>query len=139
MPRGRRMTGSFVMSTIVGGIVAVAALAAASDVTPTNDAPNPYRTIEHWAKLPDGRKMGSTSAVDIDRDGKSVWVAERCGANSCAGKTDDSVLHFDASGKLIKSFGSGMFLFPHGNAVDKDQKVWITDGQSANGKGFTVV
>jgi DNA-binding beta-propeller fold protein YncE len=49
------------------------------------------------------------------------------------------VLHFDAAGKLIKSFGSGMFLFPHGIAIDKDDNVWITDGQMANGKGFTVV
>ena len=44
---------------------------------PTNDAPNPYRTVEGWAKLPEGIKWGSTSAVDIDKDGKSVWVAER--------------------------------------------------------------
>jgi DNA-binding beta-propeller fold protein YncE len=104
-----------------------------------NSQPNPYRMIENWAKLPDGRTWGSTSAVDIDRDGRSVWVGERCGANSCAGKSDDSILHFDATGKLIKSFGSGMFLFPHGIAVDKDGNVWITDGQTANGKGFTVV
>jgi streptogramin lyase len=104
-----------------------------------NSKPNPYRTIENWAKLPEGRTWGSTSAVDIDRDGRSVWVAERCGANSCAGKNDDSVLHFDASGKLIKSFGAGMFLFPHGIAVDKDGNVWITDGQQQGGKGFTVV
>jgi sugar lactone lactonase YvrE len=104
-----------------------------------NSKPNPYRTIENWAKLPDGRTWGSTSAVDIDRDGRSVWVAERCGANSCAGKTDDPILHFDASGKLIKSFGSGMFLFPHGIAVDKDGNVWITDGQTQGGKGFEVI
>ena len=37
---------------------------------PTNDAPNPYNTIEGWAKLPEGRTWGSTSAVDIDKDGK---------------------------------------------------------------------
>jgi len=104
-----------------------------------NSKPNPYRTIENWAKLPEGRTWGSTSAVEIGRDGRSVWVGERCGANSCAGKTDDPVLQFDASGKLIKSFGSGMFLFPHGIAVDKDGNVWISDGQAANGKGFTVV
>jgi len=101
--------------------------------------PNPYRTIEGWAKLPAGRTWGSTSAVEIDRDGRSVWVGERCGANSCAGKTDDPILHFDATGKLLKSFGSGMFLFPHGIAVDHDGNLWITDGQSQNGKGFTVV
>ena len=104
-----------------------------------NSKPNPYRTIENWAKLPAGRSWGSTSAVDIDRNGRSIWVGERCGANSCAGKTDDSILHFDASGKLLKSFGSGMFIFPHGIAVDPDNNVWITDGQMANGKGFTVV
>ena len=43
--------------------------------TPTNDAPNPYNTIEGWAKLPAGREWGSTSAVEIDKDGKSIWVA----------------------------------------------------------------
>ena len=41
---------------------------------PENSKPNPYRTIENWAKLPEGRSWGSTSAVDIDRDGRSVWV-----------------------------------------------------------------
>jgi DNA-binding beta-propeller fold protein YncE len=119
--------------------IAIGVVIGAGVFAQNNSQPNPYRTIENWAKLPDGRTWGSTSAVDIDRDGHSVWVGERCGANSCTGKTDDSILHFDATGKLIKSFGSGMFLFPHGIAVDKDGNVWITDGQSANGKGFTVV
>jgi sugar lactone lactonase YvrE len=119
-------------------LVILAALGA-SLLAQDNSKPNPYRTIENWAKLPDGRSWGSTSAVDIDRDGRSVWVGERCGANSCAGKTDDPILHFDGTGKLVKSFGSGMFFFPHGIAVDKDDNVWITDGQTANGKGFTVV
>jgi sugar lactone lactonase YvrE len=115
-------------------------LALSTGVLAQNSQPNPYRMIENWAKLPEGRTWGSTSAVEIDRDGRSVWVAERCGANSCAGKTDDPILHFDASGKLIKSFGSGMFLFPHGIAVDKDDNVWITDGHATrDGKGFQVI
>src|SRR5271154_5582 len=84
MPRGR-----LIRSFLVLGVIAAASGLGAKAPTvadtkePTNDASNPYRTIEHWAKLPDGRKMGSTSAIDIDRDGKSIWVAERCGANSC--------------------------------------------------------
>jgi streptogramin lyase len=104
-------------------------------VAPTNDAPNPYQTVEGFFKMPEGRTWGSTSAVDVDRDGKSIWVAERCGQNTCwdaqAGATSpfDVVLKFDATGKLVRSFGAGMFVFPHGIHVDRDGNIWVTDGQ----------
>lgn len=115
-----------------GGLVVVGVTAfAQSSTEPINDRPNPYQSIENALKLPDGRTWGSTSAVDIDTDGRSVWVAERCGSNSCAGSTADPILKFDASGKLVKSFGAGMFIFPHGIHVDKDGSVWITDGRAA--------
>jgi len=39
------------------------------------------------------------------------------------------VLKFDSSGKLVKSFGAGMLIFPHGIVVDRDGNVWVTDGQ----------
>jgi sugar lactone lactonase YvrE len=120
-------------------IVAIAAISftrgAAFAQAPTNDAPNPYQTVENYFKLPEGRTWGSTSAVEVDRDGRSLWVAERCGANSCwdgqAGKmsASDVVLKFDQSGKLVTSFGAGMFVFPHGIHVDRDGNVWVTDGQ----------
>jgi sugar lactone lactonase YvrE len=122
---------------LLAGILISSQLSAAAEPVP-NSQPNPYVTVEHWAKLPEGRTWGSTSAVDIDRDGKSIWVAERCGANSCAGKNDPPILKFDASGKLVKSFGEGMFIFPHGICVDKDGNIWITDGQEKDGKGFQV-
>ena len=97
------------------------------DVVPINDVANPYRTVDGWAKLRDGRMWGSTSAVDIDKDGRSIWVAERCGANSCAGSTLPPVLKFDASGTLLTSFGAGMMISPHGIHVDRDGNVWVTD------------
>ena len=100
--------------------------------------PNPYQTIEGWFKLPDGRAWGSSSAIDIAPDGKTVWIAERCGANTCVGSNVDPVLHFDANGKLIKSFGAGMFVFPHGMYVDKQGNVWVTDGQGKDGKGHQI-
>ena len=31
---------------------------------------NPYRVEEGWAKYPEGRKWGSTSGVDVDRERK---------------------------------------------------------------------
>jgi sugar lactone lactonase YvrE len=103
---------------------------------PTNDLPNPYQSIENAFALPDGRTWGSTSAVDIGKDGRSIWVAERCGVNSCVtdpttGKMSplDPILHYDASGKLIKSFGAGLLVGPHGIFVDRDGNVWVTDYQ----------
>jgi sugar lactone lactonase YvrE len=118
-------------------LLALAACAGAvnGQTAPTNDAPNPYKTIEGWAKLPEGRTWGSTSAVDIDKDGVSIWVAERCGVNSCAASNLDPILKFDANGNLVKSFGAGMLLSPHGIFVDRDGNVWVTDCACTGGRG----
>src|SRR5262249_10914167 len=126
---------AFAMVMIVALIVAFHGDAYSQEAAqPTNDAPNPYRTIENFFKLPEGRTWGSTSAVAIDKDGKSVWIAERCGKNSCVedattGKMSDvaTIMRFDASGKLVKSFGAGMLTFPHGIFVDNDGNIWVTD------------
>src|ERR1700733_891387 len=89
--------------------MSVAALFASGASNEPNSQPNPYKTTAGWYHLPDGRTMGSSSAVDIDSKGH-IWIAERCGKNSCEGSTVDPILEFDASGKLLKSFGSGMFI-----------------------------
>jgi sugar lactone lactonase YvrE len=99
--------------------------------------PNPYTVVEKWGQLPAGRTWGSTSAVDIAPNGH-IWVAERCGANTCAGSDLPAVLEFDASGKLLKSFGAGMFVFPHGFHVDREGNIWVTDARGRNGKGHQV-
>lgn len=105
------------------------------DMAPVNDLPNPYQTIAGWAKLPEGRAWGSTSAVEIDRDGVSIWVAERCQQNSCTGSHLPAILKFDAHGNLAQSFGAGILNFPHGIHVDRDGNVWVTDGQDNRPRG----
>lgn len=135
-----------IIKTAAALVLAGVAVGAQQDMKPTNDLPNPYQSIENYFQLPQGRTWGSTSAIEVDKDGRSIWIAERCGANSCLDRatgqmaTVDPILHFDASGKLIKSFGAGMFLFPHGIFVDRDGNVWVTDGQDngtvpARGRG----
>src|SRR5436190_18001469 len=100
---------------LIAAVMAGSWVFAQSQIAPVNSAPNPYQTVENWAKLPQGRMWGSTSAVYPDRDGKSMWVAERCGVNTCINSPDvDVVLKFDESGKLVKSFGAGLMIFPHG-------------------------
>ncbi len=103
-------------------------------MAPVNEAPNTYATIESYFKLPEGRTWGSTSAVEIDKDGKSIWVGERCGTNSCWDRTKNQMvpvpvlLKFDETGKLVQSFGTGIAVFPHGIHVDRDGNVWLADG-----------
>ncbi len=127
------------------GLMAAAALFAlssavlAQNVAPTNNLPNPYKSITDWAKMPTGRTWGASAGVDIDPDGKSVWVLDRCGANTCFGSNLDPILKFDASGKLVKAFGAGMFVFPHGIFVDRQGNVWVTDGQGRGSQGHQVI
>src|SRR5215470_12787495 len=66
--------------------IAVAALAVSAVPTyaqDANSAPNPYRLEDGWAKQPMGRGNGSTIGLNVDRDGKSMWIYDRCGGNSC--------------------------------------------------------
>jgi len=124
---------------LAGALVAAAAISGDGvGAQPANTQPNPYRTVEGWAKLPAGRTWGATSAVDVARDGRSIWIAERCGANTCAGSSLPAVLLFDESGRLTTSFGAGMFVFPHGMHVDRGGNVWVTDARGRDGKGHQV-
>lgn len=114
-----------------------AAADAAASVADPNGAPNPYGTEAGFLKMPPGRTMGSSSAVAVDSRGH-IWVAERCGANNCAGSNLDPILEFDAKGTFIKAFGGGMLLFPHGMFIDRHDHIWLTDGHSDGTKGAQV-
>ena len=67
--------------------LAVTALTTLSGQQPIPSAASlaqPYHLVEGWAKMPAGRNWGAPAAVEIDPDGKSLWVFERCGKNTCA-------------------------------------------------------
>jgi DNA-binding beta-propeller fold protein YncE len=105
-----------------------------------NAAPNPYKEDTGWAKLQNGRRWGAVSAVEIDRDAKSVWTFDRCEtANDCSASNLDPIQKFDAAGNLVLSFGKGMFNYPHGIFIDAEDNIWVTDGHAKNGKGHTVL
>jgi sugar lactone lactonase YvrE len=103
----------------------------------TNDLPNPYRTIRDWAQLPDGMEWAAVTAMEPARDG-AIYVVHRCHENSCAGRPEPPILKFDKSGRLLKSWGAGMFVFPHGATVDREGNLWVADAQAKDGKGNQV-
>jgi sugar lactone lactonase YvrE len=134
-------------------LVALAAPAAAQSAAPpdsdkpTNDLPNPYRSAKSWGKLPNGRAWGAVSAVAIDNDGKSVWVADRCGPNpntpanvssfmwdSCSNSDAPPIHKFDSAGNLLISFGAKMFVFPHEIRGSRDGNLWVIDNRGPNAR-----
>lgn len=102
--------------------------------------PNPYRIAEGWAQLPDGTPMGAVGKVSIDPDGRHIWAVVRCErleeqarfGDECRDSKRDPIVKFGPDGKVVKSFGGGMFIWPHGLDVDRDGNVWVTDAVAVN-------
>mgnify|MGYP003408743968 CR=1 FL=1 len=63
--RARCAGGAGVLALL---LAAPFALPAQQGGAPVNERPNPFTTIEGWAKMPEGRTWGSTSAVEVDKD-----------------------------------------------------------------------
>ncbi len=101
------------------------------------DLPNPYRLVEGWPTLPknmNGGHWGEVIRVHVEPNG-NVWVLHRCfsvvppGHATCVQRGADNppILEFNPAGNLIKSFGAGIFAYPHGFTVDRHGDLWATD------------
>jgi len=118
-------------------VMAGPALAQLQPAVPSNDLPQPYRTTRDWGELPPGVKWAAVTAVEPAPNG-SIYVIHRCFANSCAGRSEAPILKYDPAGKLLATWGQGMFNFPHGATVDADGNLWVTDARGERGKGHQV-
>jgi 6-bladed beta-propeller protein len=101
------------------------------------ELPNPYRLVEGWPTLPqnmNGGQWGEVIRVHLDPKG-NIWVFHRCfnvvpaGSATCIGRGDANppILEFNPAGKLLKSFGAGVFAYPHGFTIDGNGNLWVTD------------
>jgi sugar lactone lactonase YvrE len=141
-PGMRAFAAGLVCMATLCGVVRAQRNAAQQDPAQQNltlpDLPNPYRMVADFITMPGGRTLGSTNAIALDGK-RNIWVFERCGTNSCASSTVDPILEFDPSGKLIRSFGAGRFVFPHALIFDHDGNMWIIDaGVVENVKGSQI-
>ena len=109
-------------------------LDARAQQTPRNDLPQPYRTTRDWGQLPPGVTWAAVTAIEPAPDG-TIFVVHRCVANSCEARTEPPILVFDKTGRLLRSFGQGIFNFPHGGMVDREGNLWMTDARGGNGIG----
>jgi len=119
------------------GVVTVAlsgTVASAQVNEEVNTGRAPYTLDESFFSLPEGRTIGSTAGITLDRDGRSIWTFDRCADQLCVGSDLAPIHKFDASGNAVTSFGAGMFLRPHGIHIDAEGNVWVTDAEGPNGE-----
>jgi len=130
--------GSTPMPWRAFGCAAVLALFVGHGLAQQKATFNSYQVEEGWLQQLEGRGLGLATKVALDRDGRSVWVFDRCGAGDCVGSERDPIAKFDRLGKLVTRFGAGMFNHPHGLHIDHDGNVWATDDHGGGGKGLQV-
>jgi len=82
-------------------------------------AASPYKVVPGWGKLTAPLKWGEVPNVAIDPKG-TVFVFTR---------TEPPVVELNAAGMVLKTWGQGMFVWPHGIRFDRDGNLWITDGR----------
>ena len=137
---GSRMTTFRIAAPVALAIALQAAGVFTQETPPVNSGANPYKVIRDWAKFTtEKRPWGGSNGVAIDRDGRSVWAVDRCSpgtAPGCLGSKANPVHLFDESGNEVRSFGSGMFVWPHGIHVDRDGNVWVADSGSVTAEAL---
>ena len=80
---------------------------------------SPYRLVRGFPTWPPEVKLGACSAVATDA-GDNLYVFHR-------GDPEKPILVFDKSGRLLRSFGDGLFKSTHGLRIDRVGNVWTTD------------
>src|SRR6187401_1806934 len=131
------MTRALPIIALAASLSAIGVVRAQLSTAPRNDLPQPYKTTRDWGVLPPGMVWPAVTAVEPAPDG-TIYVVERCFENSCAGRSEPPILKYDASGRLLQSWGQGMFVFPHGATVDGQGNLWVTDARGEAAKGHQV-
>ena len=137
MSRAGRAGFRLATSTLVIAMLGGAVQAQQPRYPKPTELPNPYRLAEGWPTIPksmNGGHWGEVIRVHVHSDG-NIWVFHRCfntvppGHATCIGRGDANppILEFDPSGKLLKSFGVGMFAYPHAFTVDEQGNLWVSD------------
>ena len=109
----------------------------AQSSAPRNDLPQPYKTTRDWGQLPPGVKWAAVTAVE---PGPTDHLRDPSLLRELLRGTDRRRPSSSTtpSGKLLKTWGEGMFVFPHGATVDRDGNLWVTDARGDAGKGHQV-
>ena len=112
---------SFRVKLIALATVPMALIAALGFTSSGLRAEEPYKAVPGWGQqLPNGMKWGETSGMAIDAKGTILAFT----------RAEPPVIELNAAGKVLRTWGDKMFVWPHGIRVDREGNIWITDGQN---------
>ncbi len=99
---------------------ALCLLATAQQQPASPDWPKlPYAVDPEWPRLPAGWTFEETPGIAVDAR-EHVFVLHR---------GPHSIMEFDKSGNLVRSWGDGVFVRPHGLRFDHEGNLWSADDQ----------
>jgi len=99
-------------------VALIAALVFAFSNLAADDA---YRAVPGWGQqLPNGMQWGETSGMAIDAKGTILAFT----------RAEPPIVELNADGKVLRTWGDKMFVWPHGIRVDQEGNIWMTDGQN---------
>lgn len=116
-----RVLGLLVILLVLLGVGPMVAKAAPPTVTPTGaprvNVATCYEVDPHWPQKPADVVWGQSPGVFVDGQDQ-VWVSMRAKV---------PVQVYDRTGKLVRSWGEGLFKGPHFLRIDPEGKVWLAD------------
>jgi hypothetical protein len=84
----------------------------------------PLEQTDLLIKLPQGQKLGMVSWLARDAKTGVTWLIQR-------GDEADPVIAVDKDGRVLRSFGKGLYKIPHAIRLDPEGNVWTVDAGSS--------
>ena len=101
---------------IFGLVLSCVAVAAAQPTT----ADRTYRIVAGWAPFPAG--------ADLDWEVPSVALSPRGDRLYAFRRSNPPIVEIDtATGRVLKTWGENMFVWPHAISVDRSGNIWAAD------------
>lgn len=97
-----------------------------------NDTISGYELVKDWPQTGPDFVLGQPTGIGVDTS-DHIFVFHRAGrrwTNPFPDTviTNNTILELDASsGNIIRSWGGGYFIMPHGLMVDHENNIWVTD------------
>ena len=84
----------------------------------------PFEPTDLVIKLPKGQELGMVSWLARDAKTSITWLIQR-------GDKADPVIAVDKEGRVLLSFGKGLYRIPHAIRLDPEGNVWTVDAGSS--------